>query len=70
MQAINAFLSGKHKSLWNYSPEFCCDSLAEEVPRGTLAVRRLEKNEGQDCWDWLITWRPHIALPQIKVGLC
>ena len=42
----------------------------EEVPRGTLAVRRLEKNEGQDCWDWLITWRPHIVLPQIKVGLC
>lgn len=50
--------------------EFSCDSLARRGTQGHPSCKEVGENEGQDCWDWLITWRPHITLSQIKVGLC
>lgn len=70
MQEISAFLSGKHKIFWNYSAEFSCDSLARRGSQVHPSCKEVGKNEGQDCWDWLITWGPHMTLPQIKVELC
>lgn len=53
-----------------FSTVFSCDSLARRGSQGHPRCKEVGKNEGQDCWDWLITWGPHITLPQIKVELC